>query len=529
MRPGGKSRVVGSALALQAGQRTLAAWPPLGPEAPATADCQPMRRPTVSPEDLAYYRAYLREAVREDGVVCLECGAVPQFLAPHVGKHGLTIADDRECWGYNRGTALVTAAIRAGLRERARAQGLAAHRPPDSPPKAVEASQRLRPPPRREGRLHHGAAARAPLAAGALRVGQKTVPDDTLRALAAQGLAAREVAARTGMAPRRVQRRLRALAVVGSSRPQVTTAEFLALRTAGLWLSEIAARTGLTVNAVHKRLGRLQRRAVPDPPAEGPPPRPGRRVSDDRFLAFVRKGLRPAEIAARAGITRRNVQKRLASLRRRGPLPPSPVLAASREEVPRVLRSWLPRSPNPVPGCSAMPGTSILAISRTSAQRSSRSQSSITAWECSISPESGSTWSRISRANARSCRPIPPQDGLTALPADLSRNACNRAGSTPPPGCHLRSRRSKRALSAEGVSPVQAPHPVRTLSRNLAAGPDPRGAQARLHAEDDPLHGAPSAGALPGPGGGRPGHSGLTGGGRVFPRARPHPRQATSW
>lgn len=51
-----------------------------------------MRRPVVTPADLSYYRAHLRQAVREEGVVCLECGAVRRAIPQHASVHGLTAA-----------------------------------------------------------------------------------------------------------------------------------------------------------------------------------------------------------------------------------------------------------------------------------------------------------------------------------------------------------------------------------------------------------------------------------------------------
>jgi len=59
-----------------------------------------MRRRAVPAEDLAFYRTHAREAVREDGVVCLECGALEGRLGAHVAAHGLTLGAYRAKWGY---------------------------------------------------------------------------------------------------------------------------------------------------------------------------------------------------------------------------------------------------------------------------------------------------------------------------------------------------------------------------------------------------------------------------------------------
>ena len=46
----------------------------------------PMQRSTLAAQGLAYYQASFREAVREDGVVCLECGALRRNQAPEVPR-----------------------------------------------------------------------------------------------------------------------------------------------------------------------------------------------------------------------------------------------------------------------------------------------------------------------------------------------------------------------------------------------------------------------------------------------------------
>ena len=59
-------------------------------------------RRAVPADELAFYRQHAREAVREDGVVCLECGALCWRLGKHVPVHGLSAAEYRAKWGYPR-------------------------------------------------------------------------------------------------------------------------------------------------------------------------------------------------------------------------------------------------------------------------------------------------------------------------------------------------------------------------------------------------------------------------------------------
>lgn len=166
-----------------------------------------MRRRFVSAEELAYYRAHFLEALREDGVVCLECGILYRFLGRHVRQHGLTLDEYREEWGYNRSTALITPALHEAQRQRALARDLGALGAPNLRRNAPERRQRLNPAPRREALLHLSVAVKARYAAGA-RPPSLKVEDETLRALVAAGLTSREIAARTGLHRNWLGRRL---------------------------------------------------------------------------------------------------------------------------------------------------------------------------------------------------------------------------------------------------------------------------------------------------------------------------------
>ena len=90
------------------------------------------RTPVVSRKELAYYRAHILEALREDGVVCLECGHLYQGLANHLRLHGLTGQAYREKWGYDRGTALIPSAFHERLSQHAFDRNLPALGPPDA-------------------------------------------------------------------------------------------------------------------------------------------------------------------------------------------------------------------------------------------------------------------------------------------------------------------------------------------------------------------------------------------------------------
>jgi predicted transcriptional regulator/DNA-binding CsgD family transcriptional regulator len=225
-----------------------------------------MRRRTVSAAELTYYRAHFRDAIQEEGVVCLECGALRRALVGHLGTHGLTIADYKAKWGYNRQTGLVGLATHWRMRQRALARDLGALSPPGSYRKALEVLRQLKVPRRLEMRLDHAESVRARLAAGWRPTVPKKVDDETLRALVAEGLTLREMAARTQVDYSTVRNRIRAIGVVSPAiapaERKATDAELLAFSRAGCWVEEIAARTGMTTEAIQARLRKLRRHGV---------------------------------------------------------------------------------------------------------------------------------------------------------------------------------------------------------------------------------------------------------------------------
>ncbi len=281
-----------------------------------------MRQRSVSAQELSYYRAHLREAIREDGVVCLECGGVYQALLSHLpAKHRMTLAEYRERWGYKRGRGLISGAVRERKRQVALERNFGAMGPPGAIWQAL-AVQRQRgglPPKRLETLLENAEAVRARYAAG-WRHGEKVrkVGDEVLRALVAEGLTRAEIAARTGLHGATVRRRIRALGLSGPGlRPAplpVPATELVALRQAGLSDREIAQRTGLTVQGVRGRFRTLRRHGAPVP---APPALRGRgQVTDEGILALAESGLGPAAIAARVERSESAVRARLR--RRRG-------------------------------------------------------------------------------------------------------------------------------------------------------------------------------------------------------------------
>lgn len=112
----------------------------------------------MSPEELEYYRTHFLEAIREDGVVCLECGTMHRALGLHLRlRHSMEVDPYKQAWGYNRQTALMIPAVVQAHREKALAMDLYSKSPPDAFLKAQEASRRYRRSYRREARLKDAA------------------------------------------------------------------------------------------------------------------------------------------------------------------------------------------------------------------------------------------------------------------------------------------------------------------------------------------------------------------------------------
>jgi DNA-binding NarL/FixJ family response regulator len=89
----------------------------------------------------------------------------------------------------------------------------------------------------------------------------------------------------------------------------------LSLREKGLWASEIAAVLDMKVSTVHDTFDRLRKIGLSIPPANGLRPNANRKVSDEQIIALARSRLTMQEIAAKVGISKKNVHARLKALR----------------------------------------------------------------------------------------------------------------------------------------------------------------------------------------------------------------------
>jgi predicted transcriptional regulator/transposase len=324
-----------------AGYRAKWGYPPaarlalhIPPEARRRPPVRVPPRRSVSGQELEYYRAHIREAAQEDGVVCLECGGVYKFIGAHVPVHGMTGAEYRERWGYNRGSGLVSFTLHERRRQIALDRNFGAMTPPGSYRKAKQVQLKVRSRRRAEASLNMGDRNRAKYATGWRPSEKRKVPDETFRGLVAEGLDFRAIAARVKRHPLYIRARLRALGLVQiRRRATVPDADLLALRAAGLWNREIAQRTGLSLPGVNGRFQKLRRKGVAVPSPPGPQPNAMRRVSDEQLLALVREGLRPAEMTRRLGVGLAQVSRRLATLRQRGLLPPA---SSSRQAPPEA-------------------------------------------------------------------------------------------------------------------------------------------------------------------------------------------------
>jgi DNA-directed RNA polymerase specialized sigma24 family protein len=89
----------------------------------------------------------------------------------------------------------------------------------------------------------------------------------------------------------------------------------LLLRDKGLWAGEIAAVLDIKVTSVHDCFDRLRKIGLSIPPASGLRPNANRKVSDEEIIALARSRLTVQEIAAKVGISKKNVHVRLKALR----------------------------------------------------------------------------------------------------------------------------------------------------------------------------------------------------------------------
>ena len=279
-------------------------------------------RPSVSSRELVHYRRRFLDALREDGVVCLECGRLLAMLGRHLDTHDLTLDEYRTKWGYNRTTTFAAAHVRRRCRRTALRINLSQYGGRRSLRKAW--AVRRRNASRLEARLARSRELKRRYETGWQTERHERGEDIVLRLLVAQRHQVREIAARTGMTDPTVRRRLRAMGIEPPQlRPKVPDAQILALRRQGFWSPEIARRVGMTTSSVNRRLRELRRRRMTVPAAASPRPSGTRRVTDDELVTLARRDLDARTIARRKGVTPTTIWRRLKLLRERGALPRS--------------------------------------------------------------------------------------------------------------------------------------------------------------------------------------------------------------
>jgi hypothetical protein len=170
-----------------------------------------MRR--VANEQLEYLRTHIREAIAEDRIVCLECGAAFRNLVRHlVFTHRLPVEEYRAKWGYNRLTGLVCGELLAWMREHAKQIGLGSRNTREMALEALRARQAKGPIPlRQEGRERFREVQQSPR----LRAPRCKITDEELIALAGQGLSFVQIARQKGMGKVTVWKRLARLKARG--------------------------------------------------------------------------------------------------------------------------------------------------------------------------------------------------------------------------------------------------------------------------------------------------------------------------
>jgi DNA-directed RNA polymerase specialized sigma24 family protein len=191
--------------------------------------------------------------------------------------------------------------------------------------------------------------------AGSCRPLERKYTDADLRAAAAEGLSAAEIAARFGVSRGGVLGRAKRRGITLLRRPpairKASAKDLLAAAAEGLNASEIAARFGMSRVNVYKRLRCL-----------GWPTRswhPAQKASADDLRAAVAEGLTAPEIAARFDMKPDYVRQRCARMGLQ-PVPVAAKRAAARDslsqaavaaKVPDVLPLRLPRlrMPKPAP------------------------------------------------------------------------------------------------------------------------------------------------------------------------------------
>jgi len=173
-------------------------------------------KPVPQP-DLEYLRHHIREAIAEDCIVCLECGAQMRNLGRHlVCIHRTMVADYRATWGYNRLTPLVCGEVLAQLSANAKARGLGTTNTREMALAALQARQQKGRITLRQEALEH----LHERPQNGQRVGPpRRISDTELLALTAQGLSSVQIARLHGLNKKSVWKRLARLKVQGHPIP----------------------------------------------------------------------------------------------------------------------------------------------------------------------------------------------------------------------------------------------------------------------------------------------------------------------
>ncbi|MBI3824971.1 MAG: MucR family transcriptional regulator [Candidatus Rokubacteria bacterium] len=276
---------------------------------------------------LAYYRANFLASLRPDGIVCLECGRVRKALGTHLRfRHGVTVDDYRERWGFNRQTTFIAASTAEKLRQVALKRKIGA-RGREGRALMVKAraarsvkSRAWRP----EARLRASEAKKRLYASGWQPRRYMKVSEPALRKLVAKGYDLARIVRTTNLSRDQARTRLQQLGVLPPPRRRrvIDRTQILALRRQGLWPLEIARRIGAKPQAVRKILWQLRNQGVKIPTPGRPRPIKRRLMSDEDFLKAWRHGGRPVDVARRLGVSKQYVIYKTAYLRGRGLIPP---------------------------------------------------------------------------------------------------------------------------------------------------------------------------------------------------------------
>ncbi len=167
----------------------------------------------VPPQELAYLRRHIREAIAEERIVCLECGAQMRNLGRHlVFTHSATVEAYRATWGYNRLTPLVCGAVLAQFSAHAKRRGLGTTNTRAMALAALRARQAKEPIPLRQEALER--LRERPLKGQGVGPPRK-ISDAELLALTAQRLSFDQIARRRGLGRVSVWKRLAKLKARG--------------------------------------------------------------------------------------------------------------------------------------------------------------------------------------------------------------------------------------------------------------------------------------------------------------------------